>query len=83
MSETALIAILTTIGACIAGIFALFIKHMIDCRDHREIVAGMANDVKRMVEEIGTHETGLRGRVHKLENILTPDFIRWQREQEL
>jgi hypothetical protein len=71
----------TVLGAVIAAIW----RHGDDCRDFRTGLATAVADIKAKLErverDIGTHETGLRGQVHKLASEITPLAVWAQMEQ--
>lgn len=46
-------------------------------------VSTLKSERDRLFDEVGRdHDKGLRGRMHKVENILSPSFLRWQQDKE-
>ena len=39
--------------------------HVVECRGVGEKVSAMDRDLERMKEDIGTHDTGMRGAIHR------------------
>jgi hypothetical protein len=75
VSETAIlwifgtvIALQTTIVGAIAAALWVHIGH---CKDAASSMARIETNVERLTEDIGTHETGIRGTVHKTANRMT------------
>lgn len=78
-----------------AGLLSFYIHHIVACnkrdRDRaaenlqitRELAA-ITEALKRMQTDIGTHETGLRGQLHRLSNDIGPMIVmeRLKRQQE-
>lgn len=50
--------------------------HVVECKGVGEKVAAIHSDVERMKEDIGTHETGMRGEVHRLNGMCTQHELR-------
>lgn len=50
--------------------------HVVECRGVGEKVAAIDRDVERMKEDIGTHERGIRGGVHRTANMVTQHELR-------
>jgi hypothetical protein len=73
-----LIVIQTTVMGFIAK--AMF-DHIKECREFRAEVSGIATDMKRVKEDIGTHETGMRGSIHDLRNRVTPVVLWYERDK--
>lgn len=61
-------AILTILIGCNAGLLGLLIWHLFRCRDTRVEIVALRGLVERMAQEIGTHETGMRGTIHRTAN---------------
>lgn len=57
------LGILVTVILALAG--ALY-KHVKECREVRATLATIATQVAAMAAEIGSHDTGLRGAMHRL-----------------
>ena len=76
------LGILVAIQTAIVGFLAKAMwSHVTECREFRAEVAAMGADVKRVKEDIGSHETGLRGSVHELKNRVTPVVLWFERER--
>lgn len=65
MSEADIIKILI---ACQAGLLAMFIWHLFKCRDVRIDIAMIKGAIDGIAKEIGSHETGIRGSLHRHHN---------------
>lgn len=66
------LGILVTIQLAVMGWFATqLLAHVSECRRLGAQVEGLSRDVERMKADIGTHDTGLRGAVHKTSNLCT------------
>lgn len=50
--------------------------HVVECKGVGEKVARIDADVERMKEDIGTHEVGLRGEVHRTASMVTQHELR-------
>jgi len=60
------IGILIVILMAIMGFFATQLwGHVVECRQLMARLEGIAKDVERMKEDIGTHDTGMRGAIHR------------------
>lgn len=44
--------------------------HVVECRQLMARLEGITRDVERMKQDIGTHETGMRGHLHKTAQIV-------------
>jgi hypothetical protein len=64
-------AILKILILCNSGLLCMFVWHLFKCRDTRVELASMKALMERMVQDIGTHETGMRGTIHKTANEVT------------
>lgn len=74
-----LIAIQTTVTGFVAkAIFA----HVSECRVFRAEVAAMKADLERVMTDIGTHETGLRGQVHELADKVSGVVLWYEHQME-
>jgi len=71
------IGILIVILMGIMGFFATQLwGHVVECRQLMARLEGIAKDVERMKEDIGTHSTGLRGAVHETSTMCTQHELR-------
>lgn len=50
--------------------------HVVECRGVGEKVAALDRDVERMKEDIGTHDTGMRGEIHRTSSMSTQHELR-------
>lgn len=71
MSEAVQIAAFLLIAGAIATIAKLLWNHVEHCKEVHGKLAEIGADVKRIKEDVGTHESGLRGAVHKTANRVT------------
>lgn len=68
-----LITLLTiVIGAIAAALWA----HVGHCKDVAGVVARIDTNLDRVMADIGSHETGLRGAVHEVSNRVTEHSMR-------
>ena len=64
------LGILTTINMALLGFIGSRLwTHVVECKSVATDVAFMKADVERMKQDIGTHDTGMRGNVHKVSNL--------------
>lgn len=64
------IGILVVILMGTMGFFATQLwAHVVECRQLMARLEGISKDVERMKEDIGTHETGMRGEIHRVSNM--------------
>ena len=71
------IGILVVILMGIMGFFATQLwGHVVECRQLMARLEGVSKDVERMKEDIGTHDTGLRGEVHTVSTYCTQHEMR-------
>lgn len=68
MDLTTALWLFGVVFACLVGLGGLIWRHVEHCKDVHAMLAEVRSDVKRLVVDVGTHETGLRGHVHKLAN---------------
>lgn len=68
MNDTILLWILGTFVLCLGAISGLLWRHVEHCKEVHSKLAEIGADVKRIQSDIGTHETGIRGTVHKTAN---------------
>ena len=71
MSEAWAIALFTILTTCVGAIAGLLWRHIDQCKSVHSKLADITGCVKRIQEDIGSHETGLRGEVHEHTNALT------------
>lgn len=75
-------AIFGVLIACITAIAGLWLRHILDCRDRDrqraaehsavlETLATIKSEVLEMRGELGTHETGMIGQMHRFSKIIT------------
>lgn len=70
MNETVLLWVLGTLVLCLGALAGLFWRHIEHCREVHADLAEIKADLKHVMADIGTHETGIRGTVHKTSNML-------------
>lgn len=71
------LGILVVIQMGIMGWFATQLwAHVGECRRLGNEVEGLSRDVERMKEDIGTHDTGIRGAIHKTAQLCTAHEMR-------
>ena len=87
MSETLQIWLFGGVAVALIGVCALWWRHTAGCESQRIKLATAIQEVRsdhdRLFYEVGrTHDSGLRDRMRRLENTVSPSFIKWQVEQE-
>jgi hypothetical protein len=71
------IGILVSIDIVVTGFVATQLwAHIKQCGLVIDRLSGVAKDVERMKEDIGTHDTGMRGELHKHGSLLTAYGLR-------
>ena len=76
-----------------AGLLTFYIHHIIACNRRDNIraqenlhintqLASINESLRRVQVDIGNHETGLRGQVHKLASDISPYIINEQKRRE-
>lgn len=71
------IGILVTIQLVAVGaLWSRLWTHVVECKGVGEKVARIDADVERMKQDIGTHETGLRGELHRTASMTTQHELR-------
>lgn len=50
--------------------------HVVECKGVGEKVARIDGDVERMKEDIGTHDNGMRGEIHRTSSMVTQHELR-------
>jgi hypothetical protein len=82
VSDTLIMWLFGGAFGCILGLGGLWLSHIRDCREVRAMLAELNTNMTTVLREIGTHETGLRGSLHKLRSEISP-FVLWvQGEKE-
>lgn len=64
-------AVITLQTAIVGAIAAALWVHVGHCKDVAAAVARMEATIERLSQDIGTHDTGLRGHVHETANRVT------------
>lgn len=60
------IGVLVTILIAVMSWFASQLwGHVMECRQVMARLEGLSKDIERMKEDIGTHDTGMRGHIHE------------------
>lgn len=76
----------TLLTLAIGGIIRLMVMHSRDCMSHRieDATHRGAVDAKleRIMADIGSHESGIRGSLHKLRDDISPFIVMAQMEME-
>lgn len=71
------IGLLVTLNMTVTGwIAARLWTHVTECRTVGEKVASHNADLERMKQDIGTHDTGMRGNLHETANLCTQHELR-------
>jgi hypothetical protein len=83
MSEAAILwlfgTVIAVLTAIISGMAGWIFVHSRDCRDFRvntaASLASILTKLDRVQNDIGDHNSGLRGQVHKLSSDITPYIV--------
>ncbi len=71
------IGIMVVVLMAIMGFFSTQLwSHVVECRQMMARLEGLSRDVERMKEDIGTHDTGMRGHIHITANQCTQHEMR-------
>jgi len=71
------LGILVTVQIAVVGFIAKALwTHVVECRRVGETLAGMASDISRIKEDIGNHESGIRGRLHEIGGLVNEQELR-------
>ena len=71
------IGVLVLILMGFMGFFATQLwGHVVECRQLMARLEGVSKDVERMKEDIGTHDMGMRGEIHRTSTTLTQHELR-------
>jgi len=66
------VGILVTIQLAVTGfIMSKLWAHIERCAGTAALSSSMAKDLERMKEDIGTHDTGMRGDIHRISSMVT------------
>ncbi len=75
----AFIGIVITLLVALLG---LLLNHISQCSKFHERLAAMESEVRSIKAEIGDHDTGIRGNLHRLRNEVSPVMIEYQQRHE-
>lgn len=78
MSETLILWLFAGAFGLVGVLFTLYWRHELKCKGVGEDVAVIKQVVSDIRKEIGDHESGLRGSIHKLRGEISPYIIREQ-----
>lgn len=71
------IGILVVVLMAVMGFFSTQLwGHVVECRQLMMRLEGLSRDVERMKRDIGTHDDGLRGEVHRTSTMVTQHELR-------
>jgi hypothetical protein len=80
MNEQAILWIFGMLITCIVAVMGFLASHLwthvVECHQVGQKVSSLDRDVERMKEDIGTHDTGMRGEIHRNNNTLTQHELR-------
>lgn len=68
MNETALLWLLGILITVVIGLAIAIFNHVRECREPRSQLATLESEVNRIKEDIGTHDSGMRGHIHQIAN---------------
>lgn len=66
MTEAALLWVLGILVTIVIGLSVAIFNHVKECREPRSALAELKTEMARVKEDIGTHDTGIRGHVHRI-----------------
>jgi len=74
MSDAVLIAAFILVAGGIGWLVKMHMDHLRECRkvqaDNAQSIAMIIGTLERLVRDVGTHETGLRGQVHDMQTAI-------------
>lgn len=68
MDQTVLLWVLGILTTLVIGLAAAIFNHVRECREPRQELSALQADMQRVKEDIGSHDTGMRGHIHKIAN---------------
>lgn len=75
-------AALGVIITLLVALLGLLLNHLSKCSAQHERTARLESEVKSLKEEIGDHNSGIRGNVHDLRNRVMPAVLWTERKME-
>lgn len=66
----------------LVALLGLLLNHISQCSKFHERMATMESEMQDVKREIGDHDSGLRGNMHRLRNEITPLMLEYQRRNE-
>lgn len=75
MDPTVLLWILGILVTVVIGLAVAIFNHVRDCREPHSHIARLESDMERVKQDIGTHDTGIRGHVHKLDSLVNASLL--------
>lgn len=76
------IGILVLINMAVTGFLAqAWRAHESECKQVNARLASMQADLERMKQDIGTHDTGLRGHVHKVAQMVGEHELKFSMQE--
>jgi len=64
------------------AVLGLLLNHISQCSAFHERVARLEGEVSGINREIGDHERGIRGNLHRLRSEISPLIIEYDRRQD-
>ncbi len=75
MDQPALLWILGILVTVVIGLAVAIFNHVRECREPRSAIATLQTDMERVKEDIGTHDSGMRGHIHKHDSLLSAAML--------
>jgi hypothetical protein len=75
-------AALGVIITLLVALLGVLLSHLSKCSVQHERTATLESEVKALKEEIGDHDSGIRGSIHVLNNRVTPIALWAERQME-
>lgn len=75
MSETVILWILGILITVVLALAAAIFNHVRECREPRTHIATLEAEVDRIKEDIGTHDSGMRGHIHRHDSLLSAAML--------
>jgi hypothetical protein len=66
----------------LVALLGLLLNHISQCSKFHERMAATEAEVRGIKQEIGDHDTGIRGSLHRLRNEVSPLLIEYDRRQD-
>lgn len=81
MSEAVTLWILGSMLAVLMGLAGALFFHVRECREIRAALASLTVQLSHLAKEIGDHDSGIRGQLHRLRGEVSPYILMEQKRR--